>query len=1044
MVLFVVRDLWRNPRRTLAAVLGVTLGVGLFAGVLFFVDASGATMTQRAVAPLSLDVQAVLGSPLGRRLQFEERVSAPTPLQAGQDAVFTLTVINGTDNAIHEVVVNDEPPAPLSYVQASMTLNGQPLPEQAGQSPLAQGLARTGFNAGTLAPGGRITFTYRARANTTVASVKSLRLTGTVSSREDVVPIHANSSALLTLDELRARILQIPGVAAADGLSFVDLPPGSLHTPTSRGGTTGTTDTMIEGPVRVFAFGRSYQQHYPSIRVVSGSFVSGSAVASGEAARALRGGPGTFLSMQLPGRSQVLRMPVSGVADFSQAQPLFSSRKVSKLDDFLYVPLAVVVPPATFRNTVVPAFRVASAAQGTIIKNLPVSEVDVLVDRSLLRADPATALKQTKAIAQEMRRIAPGQYYLIDNISNALEVASDDARVGKRMFLFLGLPGMFLAAFLTAFGANIHANAQRREQATLRLHGADRRFLMRLLSLKAVAIAGSGAILGTGLGIASVVVILGRQSVFAASDTELAMSALIAVSAGVLITAVTLYVLGRRALLRDVSDERKEFTPHVRPMWHRFRLDFVLLGVTAIALAAQTYAAGTPAASVSAGRSVSLPSRLLISPFTAWVGGTLVSVRLIQAMTSHLAVATPPRFGPLLRGMLGRSLRRRSWSLATGTVSVALVIAFGTNLAIFAAAYDAAKVADSTFVVGSDLRITPSVQSVRPHPPGYGSVLKVGGVAAVTPVVFKLENSVLIGQYDQDRTDLAAIDPGTFKRVASLVDSSFEPASSDAVMSALSTNPNGLLVRTSRADDFSIQIGDEVQVLLARGTKQQALRTLHVVGLFETLPGFPQGVDLVANIATYTSATGLTQIDFFLARTSEGQRGVDRAVTALRSGPGRNDPMRIDTTATTLNKDQSSLTAVNVRGLLDLGSVYAMAMGAAAIFIVVFGLLLQRRKEYLTLRAYGLSTPSLLVLVIGEAMTVAACGLAAGIAVGVVMAHLFVQVLRPLFILSPPSTIAFGRLVVLGGVLLTSTMASGLFAVAVLLRLKLTTILREP
>ena len=154
--------------------------------------------------------------------------------------------------------------------------------------------------------------------------------------------------------------------------------------------------------------------------------------------------------------------------------------------------------------------------------------------------------------------------------------------------------------------------------------------------------------------------------------------------------------------------------------------------------------------------------------------------------------------------------------------------------------------------------------------------------------------------------------------------------------------------------------------------------------------------------------------------------------------------MRIDTTATTLNKDQSSLTAVNVQGLLDLGSVYAMAMEAAAIFMVVFGLLLQRRKEYLTLRAYGLSTPSLLVLVIGEAMIVAACGLAAGIAVGVVMARLFVQVLRPLFILSPSSTIASGRLVVLGGVLLTSTMVSGLFAVAVLRRLKPTTILREP
>ena len=44
---YVWRELLRNPRRTLASLAGVVLGVGLFSGVLFFVDGSGASMTQR-------------------------------------------------------------------------------------------------------------------------------------------------------------------------------------------------------------------------------------------------------------------------------------------------------------------------------------------------------------------------------------------------------------------------------------------------------------------------------------------------------------------------------------------------------------------------------------------------------------------------------------------------------------------------------------------------------------------------------------------------------------------------------------------------------------------------------------------------------------------------------------------------------------------------------------------------------------------------------------------------------------------------------------
>jgi hypothetical protein len=168
-----------------------------------------------------------------------------------------------------DVVVNDEPP-PLTYVHGTTTLNAKALRDKGGHSPLAQGLARTGLNIGTIPPRTNVELTYLARAGRAVGG--TLPLQGTISSRENVVPTRANAPTELTLGELRARIARIPGVAAADGLSFVDLPPGSLRA----GGVT------VRHPVRVFGFDQRYQEDYPSIRITAGSLGERSAVLSAE------------------------------------------------------------------------------------------------------------------------------------------------------------------------------------------------------------------------------------------------------------------------------------------------------------------------------------------------------------------------------------------------------------------------------------------------------------------------------------------------------------------------------------------------------------------------------------------------------------------------------------------------------------------------------------------------------------------------------------------------------------------------------------------
>jgi putative ABC transport system permease protein len=122
---------------------------------------------------------------------------------------------------------------------------------------------------------------------------------------------------------------------------------------------------------------------------------------------------------------------------------------------------------------------------------------------------------------------------------------------------------------------------------------------------------------------------------------------------------------------------------------------------------------------------------------------------------------------------------------------------------------------------------------------------------------------------------------------------------------------------------------------------------------------------------------------------------VSQVAQLLRSGVGRAKPILVETSATAFNRDASSLTAVNMRGLGSLETLFAVLMSGIGIAIFVYGLLLQRRKEYVTMRALGMPFGQLRALVLGEASAVAVCSLVVGGVVGTAMALMFVRVLTP-------------------------------------------------
>jgi ABC-type antimicrobial peptide transport system permease subunit len=154
--------------------------------------------------------------------------------------------------------------------------------------------------------------------------------------------------------------------------------------------------------------------------------------------------------------------------------------------------------------------------------------------------------------------------------------------------------------------------------------------------------------------------------------------------------------------------------------------------------------------------------------------------------------------------------------------------------------------------------------------------------------------------------------------------------------------------------------------------------------------------------------------------------------------------MLVETTATAINRDASTLAAVNVRGLGGLEAVYTALMSAAGIAIFVFGLLLQRRKEYVTMRALGIRMGQLRNLVLGEAAVVAVLSLVVGGLVGGAMALMFVQILAPLFTIPPANvTLPLADLGLLATLVLAGMGLSVVLAARSLRRLNPVELLRE-
>jgi putative ABC transport system permease protein len=598
---------------------------------------------------------------------------------------------------------------------------------------------------------------------------------------------------------------------------------------------------------------------------------------------------------------------------------------------------------------------------------------------------------------------------------------------------------------LAAYAGVVLAGAQRREQGTLRIRGASRRHLLSMLAMRVTCITAVGAAAGIPIGYATAAAVIGHSTLTRATTGSLVMSAVLGTAVGLLATGAALYITGRRSIDREINEERSRLWTQP-PSWRRYRLD--LLGIVGVVVATvivltRSGFEGTPG-SVYVGRAVELPLSLLLLPVGVWVTGGLFGGRVSTWIRRRRRTAFSSDLDRPLSLLYWRSLQRRPWALADATIILGLIVALGASLAVFTDSYDGAKRADARYTVGSDLKITPSPANERVYLSTDASAFTVDGIDSVVPVVYGVHNAVLRSNRTSEVANLAALDPVAYAQIAPVEDADFSSGSASEALGQIAEQPDAILLSREMASFLKLKVGDTVRVLLARSTSEQVEIEMHLVGLFERLPGFPDGANALMNIDRHEEMVESTVPAFFLASTSDGSdAALEEVAIALQNGPGAGDALQIDTRLSALAKDQSSLAALNIDGLLTLDSGYSLAMGTVTVAIFVFGLLLQRRREYVTLRAQGMQPRSIRTLIGAEAGTAAIAGICVGLIVGLIMAFYFINVLRPLFVLDPPYSVPLDSMVTVAGSVLVAAFVTSVVASSHVNRLRATELLRD-
>ncbi|HEY8019407.1 MAG TPA: FtsX-like permease family protein [Actinomycetota bacterium] len=792
-----------------------------------------------------------------------------------------------------------------------------------------------------------------------------------------------------------AAIAAIPGLQHAVPVSFADTGGFSARV----GGTVRTT-----GPGKVVGIPAEYATTFPGqLRYLVGAH-EGVLLAQQTAAN-LGATVGTRVTVQRPGQPTT-SLVVDGIVDLPTADSFFQQVGA--------VGTAVTAPPDNVM--IVPADTWArlfpSRSPGTVQQ----IHVDLSHD---LPADPGAAFASVVGAAKHLEASLAGAGTVGDNLAARLDAARGDAVYAQMLFLFLGLPGVIIAALLAGVIASSGRERRRREQALLRVRGASPRRITRIAATEAMLVGSLGIVAGLA-GAAIVGRLAFGTSGFGATGgqatTWIVASIVFGLGLALGVIALPAWRDARMMTVRGAQGSAVGAASLTapRPVWARLYLDVVCLGLGgliywqavrngyAVVLAPE----GIPTISVS--------YFTLLAPLLFWIGAALLTWRIASTALKHgrrvLASATRP-LAHRLSDVVAAAMSRQRRALARGAVLVGLTASFALSVAIFNTTYAAQAKVDARLTNGADVSITTTATSGLPTDIA-STVRGLPGVAAAEPMQHRF---AYVGN---DLQDLYGIDPGTIGRATSMSDAFFAGGDASATLASLASTPDGVLVSEETVHDFQLQVGDTVNLRLQTAADHAYHSIPFVyVGVAREFPTAPHDSFLVANASYVARMTGSPATQTLLVRANGSPGTVADSIRGVLA-PGSGAVVRDIVAQRTVTL--SALTAIDLAGLTKLELSFALLLAVAASGLVLALGLAERRRTFAIAWALGARPSQLGAFVWSEAAFVAVTGTVLGAVAGAGLALAIVKILTGVFD-PPPEHLSIPWLYLAGLLLATTT-----------------------
>ncbi len=768
-----------------------------------------------------------------------------------------------------------------------------------------------------------------------------------------------------------ALVRQTVPVTALETVGYADVTGFTATT----GGTVQTT-----GSGKVLGVSPEYRQVFPAeFRQLIGA-TSGVLVAQQTAAN-LHVTAGDSVTIERLGLPPVT-VQVDGVVDLPNADSLFQAVGVPANAAPQAPPDNVIVLPSDQWHQL---FDPQAAAHPDSVR----IQLHVHLAHTLA-SDPVRAYVSSQQMARNLEAKLAGSGLVGNNLAARLDGVRSDALYSRVLFLFLGLPGIILAAVLTLAIASSGATRRRREQALLHIRGATTALTLRLASIEALFVGLCGVALGMALAVgASRLNAVG--SLFSIDAFPWTVGAAIA---GLTLAALAvLYPAWRQARHSTVVTARAAVGRAKKPLWQQLYLDVILL-IICIAVFWQTASTGYQVVLAPEGvAQTSVSYETFIAPLLLWIGVALLTVRVWQVVLSRRRWIVSNVLRPIAHGLSGvvaASLARQRTLISHGVVLVLLACSFATSTAVFNSTFQSQNRVDAALTNGADVTVT----GLTTSPPGskFAELKALPGVAAAQPMQHRF---AYVGS---DLQDLYGIDPMHIGEATTMANAYFAGGNARATLAALAQRPDGLLVSNETRQDYQLQPGDQVNLRLQDvRTHQYRVVPFHFVAVVREFPTAPKDSFLVANASYIAQQTGANDAEIVLLHVNGNPSEVaDGARAVVNSLPGA----RVTDIASTQRVISSSLTAVDMHGLSQLELGFAVLLVAVATGLMMALGIAERRRNFGILVALGASGRQLGSFLWSEGLMMLAGGGAIGIAMGFGVAWMLVKMLTGVF--DPP------------------------------------------